>query len=163
MKKAGERKELKGMGTTVVAATVVGHYAYVANVGDSRLYIAGQKMDQVTRDHSLVGEMIRMGELSKEEARTHPDRNIITRALGTAGDVAIDFFDVKLEKDSRIVLCSDGLYGMVSDEEMYEVLRECGDGSDPSVALMEKANENGGKDNIAVIVVEPFIEEVREC
>lgn len=60
------------MGTTVVAATVVGHYAYVANVGDSRLYIAGQKMDQVTRDHSLVGEMIRMGELSKEEARTHP-------------------------------------------------------------------------------------------
>ena len=163
LKKAGEKEELKGMGTTVVAVTVVGHYAYVANVGDSRLYIAGQKMDQVTRDHSLVGEMIRMGELSKEEARTHPDRNIITRALGTAGDVAIDFFDVKLEKDSRIVLCSDGLYGMVSDEEMYEVLRECGDGSDPSVALMEKANENGGKDNIAVIVVEPFIEEVREC
>src|SRR5699024_388328 len=163
LKKAGERKELKGMGTTVVAATVVGHYAYVANVGDSRLYIAGQKMDQVTRDHSLVGEMIRMGELSKEEARTHPDRNIITRALGTAGDVAIDVFDVKLEKDSRIVPCYDGLSGMVSDEEMYEVRRECGDGSDPSVALMEKANENGGKDNIAVIVVEPFIEEVREC
>lgn len=120
-------------------------------------------MDQVTRDHSLVGEMLRMGELSKEEARTHPDRNIITRALGTGSDVAIDFFDVKLEENAKIVLCSDGLYGMVSDEEMYEVLRECGDGSDPSVALMEKANQNGGKDNIAVIVVEPFIEEVREC
>src|SRR5699024_5876003 len=118
-----------------------------------RLYIAGQKMDQVTTDHSLVGEMIRMGELSNEEARTHPDGNIITRALGTAGDVAIDFFDVNLAKDSTLVLCSDVLYGMVSDEEMYEVLRECGDGADPSVALMEKANENGGKDNIAVIVV----------
>ncbi|MGI6010560.1 MAG: Stp1/IreP family PP2C-type Ser/Thr phosphatase [Ruminococcus sp.] len=163
LKEAKKNEKLRGMGTTVVAATVVGHYAYVANVGDSRLYIAGQKMDQVTRDHSLVGEMLRMGELSKEEARTHPDRNIITRALGTGNDVAIDFFDVKLEKDAKIVLCSDGLYGMVSDEEMYDVLRECGDGSDPSVALMEKANENGGKDNIAVIVVEPFIEEVREC
>jgi serine/threonine protein phosphatase PrpC len=163
LKEAKKNEKLRGLGTTVVAATVVGHYAYVANVGDSRLYIAGQKMDQVTRDHSLVGEMLRMGELSKEEARTHPDRNIITRALGTGNDVAIDFFDVKLEKDAKIVLCSDGLYGMVSDEEMYDVLRECGDGSDPSVALMEKANENGGKDNIAVIVVEPFIEEVREC
>ncbi|MGI6006786.1 MAG: Stp1/IreP family PP2C-type Ser/Thr phosphatase [Ruminococcus sp.] len=163
LKKAKEDDNLKGMGTTVVAATVVGHYAYVANVGDSRLYIAGQKMEQVTRDHSLVGEMIRMGELSKEEARTHPDRNIITRALGTAEDVDIDFFDVKLEENAKIVLCSDGLYGMVSDEEIFEVLRECGDGSDPSVALMEKANANGGKDNIAVIVVEPFIEEVREC
>lgn len=148
--------KLQGMGTTMVAVTVVGHYAYVANVGDSRMYLAGQTMEQVTRDHSLVGEMIRLGELTKEEARVHPDRNIITRALGTGDYVDVDFFDVKLEEGTKILMCSDGLSGMVSDEEMLEVLHGCTPEEDPAVALMQKANENGGRDNIAVIVAEPL-------
>lgn len=148
--------KLRGMGTTIVAVTVVGHYAYVANVGDSRMYLVGETMEQVTRDHSLVGEMIRLGELTKEEARVHPDRNIITRALGAGDYVNVDFFDVKLEEGMKILLCSDGLSGMVSDEEMLTVLRECAPEDDPAAALMQRANENGGKDNIAVIVAEPL-------
>ena len=158
-----ENAQLRGMGTTMVAVTVVGYYAYVANVGDSRMYLAGQTIEQVTRDHSLVGEMIRLGELTKEEARVHPDRNIITRALGAGDDVDIDFFDVKLEENMKILLCSDGLSGMVSDEEMLEVLQACAREDDPAKALMQRANDNGGRDNIAVIVAEPFKNEVRKC
>lgn len=160
---SAKNDKLRGMGTTIVAVTVVGHYAYVANVGDSRMYLAGQTMEQVTRDHSLVGEMIRLGELTKEEARVHPDRNIITRALGAGDYVDIDFFDVKLEEDTKILLCSDGLSSMVSDEEMLEVLQGCAPGCDPAKALAQRANENGGRDNIAVIVAEPFKNEVRKC
>ena len=163
LEQASKNEELKGMGTTIVVATVVGRYVYVANVGDSRLYVAGDKMEQVTRDHSLVGEMIRMGELSEAQARSHPDRNIITRALGTGPDVAIDFFDVKLEDNARIIMCSDGLSGMLTDDEIFETLTSCRDGEDPAKALMHRANDNGGRDNIAVIVVEPFKKEVREC
>ncbi|MCF0145314.1 MAG: serine/threonine-protein phosphatase, partial [Eubacterium sp.] len=88
---------MSGMGTTTVACTVVGGYAYVANVGDSRLYVAGKELTQITQDHSLIAEMVRLGEITPEQGRKHPDKNIITRAVGTAADVRIDFFDFKLE------------------------------------------------------------------
>ena len=150
---------MAGMGSTMVVCTVVGGYAYVANVGDSRLYVAGQQMNQITQDHSLIAEMVRLGELSAEEGRHHPDKNIITRAVGTGEDVRIDFFDIKLEKDDRIVMCSDGLTNMVEDGRIFEIV-EGREPADRARALVDQANENGGEDNIAVIVIEPFQDEV---
>ncbi|MBP9999997.1 MAG: Stp1/IreP family PP2C-type Ser/Thr phosphatase [Clostridiales bacterium] len=161
---AQQHEEYKGMGTTLVAATVVGHYVYVANVGDSRLYLVDDKIRQVTRDHSLVQEMVRMGEIREDEAKNHPDKNIITRALGAERTVDIDFFDMKLELGSIIVMCSDGLSNMVEDCVIEEIVK------DDTVSLEERgrkllyeANRNGGKDNIAVILVEPFMNEVEKC
>ena len=115
---AEKDEHLRGMGTTMVVATIVGHYAYVANVGDSRLYVIQEKIHQVTKDHSLVQEMVRMGELKEEEARNHPDKNIITRALGAEKTVDIDFFDLKLEPGSIILMCSAGLSNMVEDAKL---------------------------------------------
>ncbi|HIU77449.1 MAG TPA: Stp1/IreP family PP2C-type Ser/Thr phosphatase [Candidatus Pelethocola excrementipullorum] len=153
--------EMAGMGTTMVAVTIVGNYAYIANVGDSRLYIATDRLEQVTRDHSLIAEMVRIGELTPEEARNHPDKNIITRAIGTTEEIKIDFFDVKLEPGNQLVMCSDGLTNMVTDEEIYEAI-QIQEGN-KARKLIDMANANGGKDNITVIIVEPFTNEVREC
>lgn len=154
---------MEGMGTTMVVATVVGSYAYVANVGDSRLYLAADgTFSQVTQDHSLIMEMVRLGELTMEQARNHPDKNIITRAVGTAETVKVDFFDIRLEPGNQLLMCSDGLSNMVSDEEIFGIIEE-DDGKDKAQELIDKANANGGKDNIAVIVVEPFTNEVKEC
>lgn len=153
---------MAGMGTTMVVATVVGGYLYVANVGDSRLYLAGRELKQITQDHSLIAEMVRMGELTPEEGRHHPDKNIITRAVGTAEDVKIDFFDLKLEAGDRLVMCSDGLSNMVEDSEIFDILTD-DDTEDPAAALVDRANANGGLDNIAVIVVQPITSEVSEC
>ncbi|WP_230397775.1 Stp1/IreP family PP2C-type Ser/Thr phosphatase [Novisyntrophococcus fermenticellae] len=152
---------MAGMGTTMVAVTIVGHYAYIANVGDSRLYIATDRLEQITRDHSLIAEMVRIGELTPEEARNHPDKNIITRAIGTGEEVEIDFFDVKLEPGNQLLMCSDGLTNMVTDEEIYEAI-QIQEGN-KAQRLIDMANANGGKDNITVIIVEPFTNEVREC
>ncbi|QOV20216.1 Stp1/IreP family PP2C-type Ser/Thr phosphatase [Blautia liquoris] len=152
---------MAGMGTTMVVATIVGSYAYIANVGDSRLYIGADSLKQITRDHSLIAEMVRIGELTPEEARNHPDKNIITRAIGTSEEVDIDFFDVKLEPKDQIVMCSDGLTNMVTDEEIYGTI-QIQEGN-KAQKLIEMANANGGKDNITVIIVEPFTNEVREC
>ena len=160
-----ERDEhLRGMGTTMVVATIVGHYAYVANVGDSRLYVIQEKIHQVTKDHSLVQEMVRMGELKEEEARNHPDKNIITRALGAEKTVDIDFFDLKLEPGSIILMCSDGLSNMVEDAKLQQIItmpgRELGEKGEE---LLREANQNGGKDNIAIVLIEPFTNEVEKC
>ena len=153
-----------GMGTTLVAVTVVGHYAYVANVGDSRLYLSDpHDIVQITRDHSWIAEMVRRGEISKEEARNHPDKNIITRAVGTGPTVRIDFFDVELEEDTRILMCSDGLSNMVGDDTIQEILLSSDNIEESAESLVALANENGGKDNISVIIVEPFTIEVKEC
>ena len=142
-----------GMGTTLVAVTVVGYYAYVANVGDSRLYISGEQgLVQITRDHSWIAEMVMRGELSKEEARNHPDKNIITRALGASEEVDIDFFDVQLEEKNRILLCSDGLSNMVADEEIQKILGDSPDIEQSGRQLVATANTNGGRDNISVIL-----------
>ena len=154
-----EDEALSGMGSTMVVCTVVGNYAYVANVGDSRMYIACPGLEQISQDHSLIAEMVRLGEISAEEGRVHPDKNIITRAIGTGEDIRIDFFDIKLESSNLIMLCSDGLTNMVSDEEIRSIL-EGGAPESCAQALVDKANENGGEDNIAVIVVAPFWDEV---
>ena len=162
--RAQEDANLRGMGTTMVVATIVDQYAYIANVGDSRLYVISDEIRQITKDHSLVQEMVRMGEISEEEARNHPDKNIITRALGAEKTVDVDFFDLKLEKDCTILMCSDGLSNMVEDSKIQEII------SDPEAdidqkgnALLREANQNGGKENIAIVLVEPFTNEVKTC
>ena len=161
---AQKDEKLKGMGTTMVVSTIVGQYAYVANVGDSRLYVADRELQQITRDHSLVQEMVRMGEISAEEARNHPDKNIITRALGAERTVDVDFFDLKLEPESVILMCSDGLSNMVEDSRIKEILSRRDEALDErGRTLIGEANRNGGKDNIAIVLIEPFANEVEEC
>ncbi len=155
---AASHEELAGMGTTFVATTVIDGYAYTANIGDSRLYIMKEGLTQVTRDHSLVEEMVRMGEITEEDARNHPDRNIITRALGTAPEAEVDFFDYRLEAGATILMCSDGLSNMVEKEEIENILRGDATPEEKTRLLIDAANENGGKDNIAVIIVEPDAE-----
>lgn len=154
----------EGMGTTIVAVTIAGHYAYVANVGDSRLYVINTGIKQVTSDHSLVAEMVKMGEISAEEAKFHPDKNIITRALGAEEEVNVDFFEIDLEMGSILLMCSDGLSNMVMDHEMEEiVLTPMMSLEDRGNALIARANTNGGKDNIAVVLIDPFTDEVEKC
>ena len=163
LEKSLSDEELAGMGTTVVVATVIGHYLYVANVGDSRLYLITDKITQITKDHSLVEEMVRIGEINREQARNHPDKNIITRAVGIKKEVKIDFFDMRLEKGDLILMCSDGLSNMLEDREIEEIIKKGGELSEIVDELVERANQNGGKDNIAVILIEPLTDEVGEC
>ena len=153
-----------GMGTTMVVVTIVGYYAYIANVGDSRLYLMNQDgIVQITKDHSLTAEMVRMGRLTKEEAINHPNKNIITRAVGIGDFVTIDFFDVELDENTKILLCSDGLTNMVSDEMIYQIVYSSKNIEEAGDKLVECANDNGGVDNISVVIVEPFTNEVKEC
>jgi protein phosphatase len=144
---------MAGMGTTMVVYTIVGGYAYIANVGDSRLYLAASEMTQITQDHSLIAEMVRLGELTPEEGRNHPDKNIITRAVGTSENIKIDFFDIKPDSGDQILMCSDGLSNMVGDDRIYEILKG-EDTEDKAQVLVDEANANGGRDNIAVIVID---------
>jgi len=154
LEKAESEKELEGMGTTLVAATIQNEYLYVANVGDSRLYLIDDGIEQITHDHSLVEEMIRIGELQRKDAKNHPDRNVITRAIGVRVPVRVDFFDVKLEHGDRILLCSDGLTNMVEDERILEIVRKNSSIENAAVMLVDEANKNGGKDNISVVLAE---------
>lgn len=162
LEEAAKSEARKGMGTTMVAATVVGNYVYVANVGDSRLYVIHQGIRQITKDHSLVQEMVRLGEIQEEEAINHPDKNIITRALGVTRSLDVDFFDLEIQPDTMILMCSDGLSNMVTNEEIADLLGRPGNLKEKGKALIRLANANGGKDNIAVVLIEPFTKEVEE-
>ena len=158
--RASEDFSLNGMGTTMVAATCMGRFLQVANVGDSRLYVVGDEIVQITEDHSLVEEMVRMGGIGREEARNHPDKNIITRAIGAKDDVEVDFFDWELQTGDMVLLCSDGLTNMVDDETICRILKGGGSLRDRVEKLVQTANLNGGRDNISVIVIEPLSDEV---
>lgn len=160
---ASKDENLFGMGTTVVVATVLGHYMYVANVGDSRLYLIRDRIEQITKDHSLVEEMVRIGEINREQARNHPDKNIITRAVGASKNVEIDFFDMRLEPGDIILMCSDGLSNMLEDIEIERIIKCGSDLPEIALELVARANQNGGKDNIAVVLVEPQAGEVKRC
>ncbi len=159
-RKAREDESLTGMGTTVVAATCLGKYLQVANVGDSRLYIINDDIRQITRDHSLVEEMVRMGGIDREAAKHHPDKNIITRAIGARDTIEIDFFYEELKDGDIVLLCSDGLTNMLEDEEIGRILKGAGSLEERAEKLIEAANNNGGKDNIAVIIIDAFAGEV---
>lgn len=163
LEKAKTDIDLDGMGTTVVAATVIDNELCVANVGDSRLYVIGDKIQQITKDHSYVQEMVRRGELDEKDARVHPDRNIITRAVGGQGPLEVDFFEVELKESDRILMCSDGLTDMIEDEEIFKILQEKETTTEGIECLIETANQYGGNDNITVVVIEPFSDEVKTC
>ena len=120
-------------------------------------------MRQVTRDDSLVNEMVRLGEINAAEARIHPDKNIITRAIGASATVEADFFEVDLEKDSQILMCTDGLTNMVRDEEIFRIMNGEETLEEKAEILVRTANANGGRDNITVMIIRPFFDEVKEC
>lgn len=153
IEKSKANPELKGMGTTLVALTIIGEKAYAANVGDSRLYLLTDELTQITTDHSLVQEMIRIGELTKESARNHPDKNIITRAVGAGKEIHADFFEFQFTGNAVLLMCSDGLSNMVDDGNLAVLLRSAETPEKIGKKLIEAANKNGGKDNIAVIVI----------
>lgn len=157
---AAKDGKLKGMGTTLVVATVIEHTLYFANIGDSRLYLLNDEIRQLSRDHSFVQEMVRLGGINAEEAKHHPDKNIITRAIGAKEKVEIDFFEYRLKKGDIILMCTDGLSNMLEDEEIFHIVKSSRDIVEAVELLVEKANENGGRDNIGVIVAEPLLNEV---
>ncbi|MDD6139090.1 MAG: Stp1/IreP family PP2C-type Ser/Thr phosphatase [Lachnospiraceae bacterium] len=151
-----EDESKSGMGTTLVIGTIIGNKLFVANIGDSRLYVVGQNMRQITRDHSLVDEMVRLGEINADEARVHPDKNIITRAVGTSDHVEADFFEVEITADDTILLCTDGLTNMVRDDEILDIIKKYDNAQAATMQLVKEANANGGRDNITVMIIKPF-------
>ena len=148
-------KRLQGMGSTLVMTTIRDGEAHVINVGDSRLYRFDGVLMQVTRDHSLVDEMVEQGKLTKDDPFYAANKNVITRAMGIGAYVEPDYFLVPLGPGNRLLLCSDGLSGMVEDEKIAQVLREVPDTDAAASRLMEMAREAGGKDNITVILIDP--------
>ena len=155
LRHARENEELSGMGTTFVAATVFPDRTYVMNVGDSRLYLLGNEIKQITVDHSYVEEMVRKGEIQRKDARIHPKKNVITRAVGVEETVEADFYEIETESDSEfLLLCTDGLTNMVEDDEIrHMVMKYAKTPQDAVQRLVKKANEYGGKDNISIIMI----------
>ena len=156
--------ELAGMGTTLVAATIEDSILYVANVGDSRLYLIEREgISQITKDHSYVEEMVAMGQMRRGSADYNSRKNIITRAMGIGRDVEPDFFEVDLEEGDHILLCSDGLSNMVDDESMCRIITGEGSLKEKASRLIQEANRQGGIDNIAVVLVNPLGREDGLC
>lgn len=148
-------EELKGCGTTIVLGTIKDDILYIANVGDSRLYvIQNGKLSQITEDHSVVEEMVKSGIIKKEEARFNPHKNKVTRALGAEPDIEVDFFEVKLEKGDRVLLCSDGVSNMMDERNIEEIVGADKELSEICRILIETAVRNGGKDDATVVMIE---------
>ena len=159
--RASDDPDLRGMGTTVVALAAVtgplGDHLTIVNVGDSRAYLlpaGSRELRQVSEDHSLVQTLVRQGQLTPADAAVHPQRNILTRALGIDERVLVDSFDLLPVAGDRYLLCSDGLFNEVSEERMASVLREVADPQQAAEQLVELANDNGGRDNISVLIVD---------
>ncbi|MFZ5646539.1 MAG: Stp1/IreP family PP2C-type Ser/Thr phosphatase [Bacillota bacterium] len=152
---SGKDVTCRGMGTTLTAAVIRERDLVLVHVGDSRAYlIRGEKIISITEDHSLVQEMLKLGGITKEQARDHPHRNVLTRALGTDPTVEVDLFRLRLEQGDFVLLCSDGLNGLVEDEEIMRLVKAA-PGPDQAVKnLVDEALSRGGTDNISVIVVE---------
>ncbi len=144
-----------GMGTTLTAAIVEGTRISVAHVGDSRAYVFHDNvLEPITFDHSMVADMVRQGSLSESEARAHPQRSIITRALGSDPNMCADTFEVDAQPGDRLLLCSDGLTAMLDDTQIADILSSFRDPSSTVRALVDAANAAGGHDNISVVVVD---------
>lgn len=154
--KSKAEEEYHGMGTTVCCATILGKYMQVANVGDSRLYVVNNRITQITKDHSLVQEMVRLGGMNSSLAKNHPKKNIITRAVGGFEKIEVDFFSIELQQGDAVLLCSDGLTNMLEDEEIKMILESQRDVVEKVEELVKAANDHGGRDNISVILIEPF-------
>lgn len=148
-----------GMGTTVVAAYIDGDTAYVANVGDSRAYaVREDEIFQITTDHSVVAELVRCGSITPEEARRHPQKNIITRAVGTDTSVRTDVFEYDYAPGDILLLCSDGLSTMLEDKNILEIVKKGSSSEEIVTSLVDAAKEYGGLDNVTVICVR-FLDE----
>jgi len=154
--RAREDSEAAGMGTTITVALFENGIVSIGHVGDSRAYlIRDRSVDQLTEDHSLVAELVRTGRLSPEEAESHPQRSVITRALGTDPDVDVDSFSVEAKPGDVFLICSDGLTAMVDDDTILDVIeRDRGDLDAAAKELVNAANRNGGEDNITVVFFE---------
>lgn len=153
-KAAESDKSKAGMGTTMVVAVIDGDKLYVGNIGDSRLYIVNDEIKQITMDHSLVEELIRNGQLDRKKGRNHPEKNIITRAMGSRDEVTPDFFEIEVKRYDRILLCSDGLSNMVENDELKDIVRENDSLEKVVDELISRANYYGGSDNVSAVVVE---------
>lgn len=154
--RAESEESLSGMGTTLVGVFVLDGEVYAVNVGDSRMYlVTGDTLTQITHDHSYVQFLVDIGKLSEDEARTSTNRNIITRAVGTARDTECDFFSVDAGEDAMLLLCSDGLSNMLSSDDILAAFDGMGGDDLSSVCreLVDSANENGGTDNITAVVI----------
>ncbi len=153
--------ELEGMGTTLTVLYVEDEVLHLAHIGDSRAYFVGEtELKQITTDHTLVEQLILNGTLSREEAATHPNRNVITRAVGVDKSLTIDYM-IKEREYERVLLCSDGLTDSLNDEEIFEIVNGTETASEAVNLLVEQSNEKGGHDNITVVLIN-FNEKVRE-
>ncbi len=147
-----ENDSLMGMGTTTTLCMVRDGFLIYAHVGDSRAYFVDKKITQITKDHSYVQELVKLGQITQEQAKFHPRRNYITRAMGVEASVKVDA-GIKTYNGENILLCTDGLHGEVEDKEMLDIIRD--NSTDDSVkALIELANSNGGNDNITAVIME---------
>ena len=150
-KQAQENIELKGMGTTVVAVLVLGNIAVVAHVGDSRAYLLNDEIKPITKDHSFVQLLIDTGKITELEAKFHPDRNVIIRAVGIEHVVDVEIDIVDINDNDKMLICTDGLNGYVSDDDILNVVNEYGDSS--TEKLVETANNAGGHDKVTVVIL----------
>lgn len=149
------RPEYKGMATTLVFAYVDHKILYVANIGDSRVYFLHKdEVHQITEDHTYVNDLVKMGAITRKEADKHYKKNVITRAIGANAYNNPDSFNIYVEPDDKVLICSDGLYEEVSDDEILEIFNESKDMQDCAEKLVERANMNGGNDNISVICID---------
>ena len=152
---AREGRGRQGMGTTMTAAMLEGERLVIAQVGDSRAYLLHQgKLQQLTRDHSLMADMIEAGQLTPEEARTHPQRSVIMRALGSDAHLHPDIYEINVETGDRLLICSDGLSGMIFDDQIENTLRRVQDPQRCASQLVNEAIAAGGHDNVTVIVAD---------
>jgi serine/threonine protein phosphatase PrpC len=153
-------ERLSGMGTTLTAVRVGGDDVVLAHVGDSRAYLLrNDSLTQLTDDHTLVARMVRSGEITKAEAEVHPHKNVMTRALGTEEDVEVDEETIELQDGDRVLLCSDGLTGMVTEDQIQAILEASSTPQNAAERLVRAANRAGGVDNISVVVLAAVAEE----
>ncbi|MGI6037660.1 MAG: Stp1/IreP family PP2C-type Ser/Thr phosphatase [Limnochordia bacterium] len=146
--------QLAGMGTTLTALWLLPKAAWIAHIGDSRAYLYRGELSQLTTDHSLVGELLRSGSLSGEEARRHPQRNLLTKALGTTGETEVDIFQVEVQKGDRILLCTDGLTGVVEDQELAHYLAQRKEPQGIVDILIDLVYRRGAPDNVTAILLQ---------
>lgn len=153
--KSMEYENLEGMGTTFTCAVIINNTMYAVHVGDSRAYVfSNGSLRQITRDHSFVMEMVKQGKITLEEAENHPNKNVITRAVGSEKSVLVDTAIEKLSKGDLVLLCSDGLTNMVSDKNIVEILENGGSAEMMLDRLIDAANDMGGNDNISAVIID---------
>jgi PPM family protein phosphatase len=154
-KESLEKEELAGMGTTFTCLTLCKGEVIIAHVGDTRAYIVTKtNISQLTNDHTYINEILSLAEISKDDAMSHPKRNMLTRALGTDIDINIDTYVVTINKNDKLLICSDGLTNMVKSDEIFNIINECEELESSVNALINISNYNGGVDNITVILTE---------